>query len=166
MNRAVVWIGIAMVLAGFALAAFPIVVTGREVFDVEQESGTLVAPVGLVVVMLGFTLYDPRATTVRGFFGGEDRPQPVARSRSAGTANYGPGEADECRACRTPIAWDLAQCPRCARARACRTCGRPLGLVIERPTCPACGRSEATCDCPRLPARAAPQPRAIRLRGG
>jgi len=167
MNRAVVWIGVATVLAGFALAAFPVVVTGQEHFDDEQAAGTLVAPVGLVVVMLGFTLYDPRASTVRGLFNDDPRPASVGHGPAAASGLYAPSEADECRQCRTPIAWDLASCPRCARARPCRTCGRPVGLVLDRPTCPTCGQAEATCGCPRLAPRGSPAPpRAIRLRGG
>ncbi|HTW54933.1 MAG TPA: hypothetical protein VMG36_00565 [Thermoplasmata archaeon] len=166
MNRAVVWIGVATVLAGFALAAFPIAVTGHEAFDLEQEAGTLVAPVGLVVVMLAFTLHDPRETTVRGLFDADPRRPSSAHGPPAAPGRYGPSEADECRFCRTPIAWDLAGCPRCARARPCRGCGRPLGRVLDRPTCPTCGRPESTCACPRLaPRGAAPAPRAVRLRG-
>jgi len=153
MNRAVVYLGIGVILAGLALVSFPIAVTGEEQFDPEQESGFLVAPVGLVVVMFGASFSDPRLTTIGGTFGNPDllprKPGP-ARPPSPAPSTYHPHESVACRYCRTPIAYVQASCPRCARARACRSCGRPLGLVLERATCPYCARAEAFCNCPRL----------------
>src|SRR5579863_8579996 len=139
MNRSLGYIGLAVILIGIGLASFPIVATGREVFDLEQEAGCLVAPVGLVVVMLAAAAYDPRRTTVTGAFGNTDEPAPRAageRVPLAAPRRYNPHEPAACHFCRTFIDATLAQCPRCARARACRTCGRPLGLVLERATCP------------------------------
>jgi hypothetical protein len=154
MNRTIVGIGLVLLLFGFALAAFPIVVTGHEAFDFEQEAGLYVAPVGLLVILLGAIGHDPAATTVPGAFGnveetsrrmrtgGDARPRPVAP--------INPKDPVACRYCRTIITWDLAICPRCARARECRYCGRPLGVVLDRPTCPTCARAEVFCSCPRV----------------
>lgn len=155
MNRSITRFGIAIILVGFMLVASPIVLTGAEVFDLEQEAGFLIAPVGLLVVLIGAVQTNPERTTVGGTFG---NPEEVHRLRSLPTrpptispaVRWKPNEPVFCRFCRTVIASDLAQCPRCARARECRACGRPLGFVLERPTCPYCGRPEAFCNCPRI----------------
>jgi hypothetical protein len=169
MNRTVAYLGVATCLAGLALASFPIVVTGHELFDVEQESGFLVAPVGLVVVMLAFTLHDPRQTTVAGAFGNPEeerhrRPEPLRPAIPS--LGYNPRETAICRYCRTNIEFDQANCPRCARARECRSCGRPLGYVLDRATCPRCARAEALCNCPMLTRAPSPAPLAVRARRG
>jgi len=155
MNRAIAGVGIGVILTGIGLVAFPVVVSGQEQLDPEQLAGFLVAPVGLFVVLLAAVAVDPRRTTIVGTFGNPDEPLPVdptelgppARPRGALTG------VAYCRHCRTAITFDLAQCPRCARARGCRTCGRPVGVVLERPTCPTCARPELTCCCPLLPRR-------------
>jgi len=154
MNRSIVLIGVVLICLGFSLVAYPIAFTGSEQLDIEQELGFLVAPVGLVVVMLGALAQDPARTTVGGAFGNPD----VALERAVHAPPvepralrlYNPHEPVNCRYCRTVIAADLAQCPRCARARECRSCGRPLGLVIDRVTCPTCARIEGLCNCPAL----------------
>jgi len=169
MNRSVAYLGVVTCLAGLALACFPIVVTGHEVFDLEQEVGFLVAPVGLVGVMLAFTLHDPRETTVAGRFG---NPEEARRHRAEPlrptlpSLGYNPREPAVCRHCRTNITFDQANCPRCARPRECRTCGRPLGYVLDRATCPRCARAEAFCNCPQVARSLAPEPLAIRARRG
>ncbi|HTP54094.1 MAG TPA: hypothetical protein VML94_03890 [Thermoplasmata archaeon] len=152
MNRSIVYIGVGVILFGISLVSSPIALTGREEFDLAQEAGFLVAPVGLVVVMLGASFYDPTRTTVGGAFGNPEAVRPsgvVDRSpvRPASTL-YHPHGFAICRHCRTPIGYEQANCPRCARARDCRSCGRPLGLVLERATCPMCARPEALCSCP------------------
>jgi hypothetical protein len=154
MNRSIVLIGIGLIGFGFALVAFPIATTGSEQLDLEQELGFLVAPLGVVIVMLGALAQDPNRTTVGGAFGNPDVA--IERAALSGPAAppprrlYNPHEPVNCRYCRTVITSDLAQCPRCARARECRNCDRPLGLVTNRPTCPSCGRIEALCNCPVL----------------
>ncbi len=153
MNRSLAYLGVGVILTGIALVSFPIVVGGSETFDIEQEAGLLVAPVGLFVVLLAAVAHDPRQTTVGGAFGNPDEPAtrrrvpavPPPRLRPIGT-----NEPASCRHCRTYITADLAQCPRCARARDCRRCGRPLGLVLDRATCPRCAHSEALCSCAAL----------------
>jgi len=154
MNRSIAMWGIALIVLGFVLIAYPIAVTGAEQLDLEQEVGFLVAPVGLVVVMLGALAPDPTRTTVGGTFGNPEaalikanRP-PGPEPRAARV--YNPREPVNCRYCRTMIPADLAQCPRCARSRDCRSCGRLLAIVNDRVTCPGCSRIEALCNCPML----------------
>ena len=155
MNRSIARLGVAILVVGFMLVASPIVLTGGEVFDLEQEAGLLIAPIGLLVVLIGAVQANPERTTVGGTFG---NPEEVHRLRSVPSRSppapspvrWHPNEPVTCRYCRTVIAPELARCPRCARARECRACGRPLGFVLERATCPYCGRPEAFCDCPRM----------------
>jgi len=164
MNRSIALIGIVVIAFGFALVAYPIAFTGSEQLDIEQEVGFLVAPVGLVVVMLGALAHDPERTTVGGTFGNPEADLARAsrgkavESRSA--RRYNPHEPVDCRHCRTVIAADLALCPRCARPRDCRTCGRPLAFVDDRVTCPGCHRIEGLCNCPRIarPSASTPPP--------
>jgi len=152
MNRSVVYVGIAVALVGVALLAYPIAVTGSEQFDVEQELGLIVGPVGLIIVGFGAVSADPTRTTVGGLFGNPDEAiRPPPRSSEAPRhegLGWSPLEPVDCRYCRTIITHDLARCPRCSRARDCRCCGRPLGMVLERATCPRCARAEAFCNCP------------------
>jgi hypothetical protein len=154
MNRSIAWCGVVLILLGFMLVAYPIVITGAEQLDVEQEFGFLLAPVGLVVVMLGALALDPARTTVGGAFGNPEtaltRPGHAPPVEPRARRLFNPHEPVSCRYCRTVITSDLAQCPRCARARDCRNCGRPLGLVNDRVTCPTCARTEMFCNCPQL----------------
>lgn len=155
MNRSITRLGIAILVVGFMLIASPIVLTGAEVFDLEQEAGLLIAPIGLLVVLIGAVQPNPERTTVGGTFG---NPEEVHRLRAGPSRSpagpppvrWNPNESVFCRYCRTVIAPDLSRCPRCARARECRACGRPLGTVLDRATCPFCGRPEAFCNCPRM----------------
>jgi hypothetical protein len=153
-NRAMVYLGTAVALAGVVLLAYPIAVTGFERFDVEQEAGLLVGPLGLVIVGIGAVDPDPTRTTVAGVFGNREEAGPRGpRSRSPEgpeRPRWNPFDPVDCRYCRTVITHDLSRCPRCSRARPCRSCGRPLGQVLERPTCPSCARAEAACSCARL----------------
>ncbi len=166
MNRTVVYLGIAVVVAGFLLAAYPILLLGRERFDLEQGAGCLVAPVGVFVVMFGASFYDPTRTTVGGVFGNPDerRPTSPAEGPVSPAIPFSPLEAATCRFCRTYIDHDQATCPRCARARPCRRCGRPLGRVLDRATCPRCGREEAFCDCSTYSGSLGPADRPARAR--
>jgi hypothetical protein len=155
MHRSIAYIAVAVLLAAVALAAFPIWSQGSEQFDAEQELGILLVPFGLVTLLIAGTTPDPTRTTIGGAFGNPeyDRRPRWRRARESPRPRVPPNyrEAVQCLHCGTLIAPELAQCLRCARARACRTCGRPLGLVLERPTCPACARPEPFCNCPVLP---------------
>ncbi len=166
MNRTTVGVGVAVLLFSFALIAFPIAVTGAELFDVEQEVGLYLLPAGLVIILLGAIAHNPQATTVGGAFGNVEetprRPGPGAGQVARTALGYNPKEPVLCRYCRTYIPHDIANCPRCARARECQNCGRPLGRVLERPTCPMCARPEPFCNCPKLarrPEKSSPDPR-------
>jgi hypothetical protein len=167
MNRSITLLGVVIILVGFALVASPIVLTGGEQFDLAQESGIFLAPIGLLVVLIGAVQANPERTTVGGTFGNPDLPTPKPSSErppegARAPIGFSPKAAVECRYCRTFIPYDLAFCPRCARARDCRLCGRVLDVVDERTDCPGCHRVEAFCNCPRL-ARATGAP-AIRTR--
>jgi hypothetical protein len=158
MNRDIVGVAGVLIFTALALISFPLWALGAEQFDVEQEIGILFLPFGMVIMLVGLSALDPRSTTVGGAFGNDEieptkpkQVRPVARGRLA----YDPHGDVNCRFCRTIITADLTQCPRCGRARPCRSCERPLGRVLDRPTCPACARPEALCNCPPLPRRAA-----------
>lgn len=157
MNRSIAWVGIAVVLVGIGLVAFPIVVSGREQLDDEQLMGFLLAPLGLFVVLIAAISVDPRRTTVPGTFGNPEEAQRTAPSPEIVPPRVRPSPSAPvyCRYCRSVITPDLSRCPRCSRARDCRNCGRPLGQVLDRPTCPSCGEAEPFCPCARL-ARPAP----------
>lgn len=167
MNRSIAWVGVGVVLIGIGLVAFPIVVTGHELLDPEQIVGFLLAPLGLFVVLIAAVSVDPYQTTVSGAFGNpEEAPRPpAAPETSPSRSRYAnPNAPVYCRLCHAVITADLAYCPRCARPRECRNCRRPLGQVLDRPTCPACGRAEPFCNCPQL--FRAPTPRIGRLSRG
>jgi hypothetical protein len=158
MNRSIMYVGVAILLCGFALLAFPIATTGQEQFDLEQEAGLFFFPPALAVLLVGSISDDPRVTTVGGAFGNPDAEAPRAGTgRPSGERSrrltYHPHEPVRCRHCSAIIPADLARCPRCARARECRSCGRPLEVVAETVTCPGCSRPEAFCNCPHLPPR-------------
>jgi hypothetical protein len=161
MNRAIMGVGIGILLAGFVLIAYPIAVTGQEQFDFVQEAGLFFLAPAFAVILVGAVQGDPRVTTVGGTFGNPDEALRRTGAR-AGTPvdrtglGYSPYEPVRCRYCAAIITADLSQCPRCARPRDCRSCGRPLGTVLNRVTCPSCARPEALCNCPRLPPRAPP----------
>jgi hypothetical protein len=161
-------VGLGILAFGVVLIAYPIAVTGGEQFDLEQEVGIYLIPPALAVSLVGAISTDPRGTTVGGAFGNPDvrleRSSVRAPPGAPGPLRYNPSEPARCRYCPTIIPPELAQCPRCARARECRTCNRPLGLVLDRATCPACGLPEARCRCAHLPLK--PVPSAARGRRG
>ena len=153
MNRSIVLLGVGVILGGFALVASPIAITGTEQFDLAQEAGIFLAPLGLLVVMIGAVQANPELTTVGGTFGNPDlgprRPAPERSPEPSRPARgFNPKTPVDCRYCRTVIPYDLAFCPRCARPRECRECGRVLGVVEDRTDCPGCHRVEAFCNCP------------------
>jgi hypothetical protein len=158
MNREMVGVAGVLIVFALALISFPLWALGNEQFDVEQEVGILFLPFTLVSLLVGLTALDPRSTTVGGAFGNAEfdpsRPKAApapGRTRLA----YDPNGEVLCRFCRSIVTADLTQCPRCGRARPCRSCERPLGMVLDRPTCPLCAQAEALCNCPPLPRRAA-----------
>lgn len=156
MNRSIVLVGVGIIVFGLALIASPIALTGAEAFTIEQEFGIFLSPVGLLVIMIGAVQPNPEATTIGGTFGNPEmnpkRPpaaKPAVGVRPA-SLGYSPREPVNCRYCGSVITFDLAFCPRCARPRDCRGCGRPLGMAEDRTNCPGCHREEALCNCPRI----------------
>jgi len=160
MNRSIVLVGVGIIVVGLALIASPIVVTGSEVFSIEQEFGIFLSPIGLLVILIGAVQPNPERTTIGGTFGNPEmnpRRAPITKTAAAvrpSSLGYSPREPVNCRYCGSVITFDLAFCPRCARPRDCRGCGRPLGMAETRTDCPGCHREEALCNCPRI-ARAA-----------
>ncbi len=147
-----------ILIVGFGLIGYPIAVTGMEQFDIVQEAGLFFMAPAFGVMLIGAISDDPRVTTVGGAFGNPEVEAQRARGGRAPPApqtglKYHPYESVRCRFCSAIIAADLSLCPRCARPRDCRTCGRPLGTVLNRVTCPMCARPEAFCNCPHLPPR-------------
>jgi len=169
MHRTIAYVGIAVFVGSIALIGFPIWAFGVEQFDPEQELGILLLPAGLLVLLVASVSTDPRLTTVGGAFGNPDfdprRRNTLAPSAPAPRVPYHPREAVQCEQCGSMVGPDLARCARCSRARPCRSCGRPLGYVLDRPTCPRCGKPEPFCDCPILPRSAPPRDR-LRPRAG
>lgn len=160
MNRSIAAIGIGVILLGIGLVAFPIAVTGQERLDLEQMAGFLIAPVGLFVVLIAAISVDPSRTTISGAFGNPDESvRPTVPATAAPRPRGGMTPTVYCRFCRAVVPTELSRCPRCARARDCRPCGRPLGLVLDRPTCPSCARAEPLCNCAFL---SRPAPAAVR----
>lgn len=154
MNRSIAMVGVGIILAGLALVASPIVLTGAEQFTIMQEIGIFTSPVGLVVVMIGAVQANPQTTTVGGTFGNPEAKIPRPRSSSVPPLTrpsplFNPLEPADCRYCPGLIPFDLAFCPRCGRPRECRGCGRTLGVAETRTDCPGCHRAEAFCSCPR-----------------
>lgn len=155
MNRRITSVGVLLVLLTMGLLAFPIVFTGSETFDVEQELGILSLPGGVLVLLLGASSPDPRATTVSGVFGNpEENAMRAARGAHGGPSRArflpSPRESVNCRHCYTAIASDLLDCPRCARRRECRTCAQPVRRAGGIVRCAGCRRAEVYCGCPRL----------------
>jgi hypothetical protein len=160
MHRSIAYIGIVVLLVAVALLAFPIWAYGAEQWDLEQELGILLVPFGLITFLIAATTADPRLSTVGGAFGNAeyDRTRqpwirrPTPRPKIVRSFN----EAPQCLHCGTVIPPQLAICPRCSQIRPCRACNRPLGLVLERATCPLCARPEPLCNCTILPRHTGP----------
>ncbi len=155
MNRAITFLGLAILLVGIGLIASPITLTGVETVTPYLELGIFVLPVGLAVILWGASSPDPRLTTVAGVFGNPE--ENVMRRAEVGSSRPydvrympGPRESINCRACYTLIPWNLAECPRCGRRRECRTCGKPLFFLSGAVRCLPCVRVEAYCNCPRI----------------
>lgn len=148
MNRALVYVGLGVVLAGISAIASPIVLTGRETLTLAVLAGLVLAPVGLVVIAIAAASFDPRRTTVHGTFGGDDGPTSPSHAAPHVAAHLpNPKAPVRCLNCRTMVTYDLARCPRCAEDRPCRVCSRPLTTIEDRAACPGCRRPELFCNC-------------------
>lgn len=155
MNRTITLLGLFVLLVGIGLIASPEVLSGLETVTPLLEVGVFVLPVGLSIILWGASSPDPRATTVAGVFGNPEE-NILRRSSLGSTRNFdvrylpGPRESVNCRHCYTLIPWDVAECPRCARRRECRACGRPLFYLSGAVRCLPCVRAETYCVCPKL----------------
>jgi hypothetical protein len=149
MNRSLAYVGVGVILAGIALVASPIVLTGRMTLGVAPIAGFIIAPLGLFVIGFAAASFDPRRTTVRTF--GQDepppRPEPPEELVVAQFRPVNPKAPVRCPNCRTVMTYDLSRCPRCAEDRPCRACARPLASVDDQAVCPGCTRQELFCNC-------------------
>jgi len=143
------------VLLGIAFIASPEALNGAETVTPLLEIGIFVLPVGLTTVLWGASSPDPRLTTVRGVFGNPD--EALLSRMLEGTPRSidvrylpNPREPVNCRHCYTLIPWNVAECPRCARRRDCRACGKSLYFVTGAVRCLPCVRDETFCNCPKV----------------
>jgi len=155
MNRRIALAGLFQLLVALALIISPIALYGSLRVTLELEIGLLMLPLGFTTVFWGSASPDPEITTIGGVFGNpvenelrrlEARRASVAHVRYASS----PKEPVHCRQCYTLIAWDSAECPRCARRRECRGCGRSLFYLSGAVRCLPCVRDEVFCNCPKL----------------
>ncbi|HTT26514.1 MAG TPA: hypothetical protein VMH90_06105 [Thermoplasmata archaeon] len=152
MNRAILGVGVAILLVAIALVVSPIALTGAESLTTLAEIGVFTLPVGIVVVLLGGVAPDPSITTVGGVFGNpvenaiHDR-RGAAPSVVPARARGSPRQPVNCRQCYTLVAWDAILCPRCGRARDCRSCGRDLDWSGTTIVCVPCAHPEVYCNC-------------------
>jgi hypothetical protein len=162
MNRSLALVGVVLVIVSILLVSIPFLVTSTfQVNDVLYATGLLFL-IGLVILIQAATAPDPRVTTVGGLLGNpiidEARKAeqaiigvPVRQVRYA----LGPKEPVNCRFCYTLIPWNVLNCPRCARSRQCRNCGKQLYFLAGAVRCAPCVRDESQCNCPRVRATTA-----------
>jgi hypothetical protein len=157
MNRSLALVGLILVIVSILLVSIPFLVTSAfQVNDALYATGFLFL-VGLVILVQAATSPDPTVTTVGGLLGNpvidESRKAeeaitgiPVRQFRYA----PGPKEPVNCRYCYTLIPWNILNCPRCARPRHCRNCGKQLYFLAGAIRCVPCVRDESQCNCPRV----------------
>ncbi|MCI4363109.1 MAG: hypothetical protein L3K13_02230 [Thermoplasmata archaeon] len=118
-------------------------------------ASTFLLAFGLMLTLYGLSRPDPEVTTVGGWFGSAE--ENLLRREHAGgerppDRRYlpSPRESVHCVGCYTIIPSTVLQCPRCARARRCESCGRPLFFLAGAVRCAPCIKDEVYCSCPRL----------------
>jgi hypothetical protein len=163
MNRRITLVGVLVLLIGISLMISPVAIYGVLRIDLEFELGIFTLPIAISIFLLGASAPDPSVTTVTGVFGNPDenflrkverRPAFDERLRYEPS----PKESTNCVHCYTAIPWNIAECPRCGRRRACRGCSRPLFLLAGAVRCAPCVRDEVYCNCPKLKKPAAVGP--------
>ncbi|MCI4338404.1 MAG: hypothetical protein L3J72_03790 [Thermoplasmata archaeon] len=118
---------------------------------------------GVMVIIFGVSRPDPEVTTIGGWFGSREENL-LRRDRSGPLPppdrRYlpSPRQSVNCVACYTIIPAQVLQCPRCARARRCESCGRRLFELAGAVRCAPCVKDEVYCSCPQLPAPARTSP--------
>ena len=172
MNRSLALVGLVLLVVGILLASIPFLVTSTfQVNDVFYAAGLLFLA-GFVILFQAATTPDPHVTTVGGLLGNPI----VDESRKAEEAvmnvqeprfRYAPGpkEPVNCRYCYTVIPWNVLDCPRCARPRHCRNCGKQLYFLAGAVRCAPCVRDEAYCNCPKV-RPSGTRPAGVRRLGG
>lgn len=157
MNRSLALVGLILVVVSILLVSIPFLVTSAfQVNDALYATGFLFL-VGLVILFQAATSPDPAVTTVGGILGNPVVDQArKAEEAVMGTpprhVRYAPGprEPANCRYCYTLIPWNILNCPRCARPRHCRGCGKQLYFLAGAVRCGPCVRDESQCNCPRV----------------
>jgi hypothetical protein len=157
MNRSLALAGLVLVLVSILAVSIPFLVTSSFHVDYELYGAGLLFLVGLVILLRGALAPDPAVTTVGGFLGNPviDQARRAEREMervSPAHIRYAPNprEPVNCRYCYTTIPWNLVDCPRCARPRQCRNCGKRLYFLAGAVRCAPCVRDEAYCNCPRI----------------
>ncbi len=171
MNRSLALVGLVLVIVAILLVALPFLVTASTGGTPLLFGGALLFLVGLALLFIGATSPDPKVTTVGGLLGNpivdeSRRAEEELLSPAERAVRYAPGpkEPVNCRYCYTVIPWNILDCPRCARPRLCRNCGKRLFLLAGAVRCGPCVRDEFYCNCPRV-RPSGPRPGAIRRVG-
>lgn len=133
MNRSLALVGLVLVIVGILLVSIPFLVTSGFQVGYEFYGAGVLFLVGLVILFQAAIASDPHVTTVGGLLGNpivdESRKAEEAVTNLPATrVRYAPGpkEPVNCRYCYTAIPWNVLDCPRCARPRHCRNCGKQL----------------------------------------
>jgi hypothetical protein len=173
MNRSLALVGLVLVIVASLLASIPFLVTASfQLNDVFYFAGVLFL-VGVVILFQGATAPDPKVTTVGGLLGNpivdeSRRAEEAVTNLPKTPVRYaiGPKEPVNCRHCYTLIPWDVLYCPRCARPRECRSCGKQLYFLAGAVRCAPCVRDETQCNCPRVRSPVSRPAGARRVGGG
>ncbi len=157
MNRSLALAGLVLVIVAILLVALPFLVTASADGDYLFFGAGLLFLIGLVLLFVGATSPDPKVTTVGGLLGNpivdeSRRAEEALLTPAERHLRYAPGpkEPVNCRYCYTVIPWNILDCPRCARPRLCRNCGKRLYLLAGAVRCGPCVRDEIYCICPRV----------------
>ncbi|MCI4353312.1 MAG: hypothetical protein L3K14_08035 [Thermoplasmata archaeon] len=173
MHRSLALVGVVLVIGAILAVAIPFLVTSAFLDGDAFYGAGLVFLLGVVLLLRGATAPDPTVTTVGGFLGNpvvdeSRRAEEALLSPAARHVRYAPGprEPVNCRHCYTIIPWDVVDCPRCARPRECRSCGKRLYFLAGAVRCAPCVRDETYCNCPRVRPSGVRPSGARRLGGG
>lgn len=173
MHRSLALVGVVLVIGAILAVAIPFLVTSAFSDTDELYGAGLVFLLGLVLLLRGATAPDPAVTTVGGFLGNplideSRRAEEALLSPAARNIRYAPGprEPVNCRQCYTIIPWNVVDCPRCARPRECRSCGKRLYFLAGAVRCAPCVRDETYCNCPQVRPSGARPSGARRVGGG
>jgi len=172
MNRSLALVGLVLVIVAILVVSIPFLVTSTFQVGYELYVAALMFLVGLAILIRGATAPDPAVTTVGGFLGNPvideaRRAEEAVTNVPLSHIRYAPGprEPVNCRHCYTAIPWNIVDCPRCARPRQCRNCGKRLYFLAGAVRCAPCVRDETYCNCPRVRSTGV-RPAGVRHLGG